>query len=649
MASAHDNDDPFSTTNHRTHPSPDTIFYTIHPDPPTTPSQLHTLNLQILTTLTPFTTAYTWHHTTFTLTPTATHLHGHLRYGDNLDDEWFVVFLLFHISRLFHNLSIRVWDSDGEFLLIEAAFHLPKWVNPETAGNRVFIRGGEVCIVPKKRVPGDMRLEDALRVLVEFPDECRANDDVQSVIKRRVDEFPEKAKRNVHRARVLVLVSVAKVLRQEPCMISLAVEGFYDRDIDNMKHAAKMEKFLPKGREEELVLVLAKMSRAMYAQLMQQKFQAPKCYPMPPVPPKTDQSTYLEAELGMKIACGFEMMYQQKKREEEEGKGSTWEVFRDSLEKSGYFQGLLPGSYEYKRLMENAKEYYKKSAVHHEASEMLSAPVKRIDEILALPLSMDDFKVQEVPSSDDNSWLYGGEEELNSVLTERQREMEQYEEKKKKKQKVKEKINESDSSIPNENDVDLGDIAKLMKAFMDKVSTYKGAEVPEDSDLEDVEFDMDRFMKELGAATMNPAQDVDSDDVEGGSSSDMDFDESEDDSDMEEEPEEHGDMKQKDFTHAYSDVLNDELKSTTLKKSFVRANDHSPYKNEALSGAGDEEMDDNFTPVDVDVNLVKSLLDSFSSQQGLPGPASNLLGLMGKQLPLDDVAKPKHNAKPKDT
>lgn len=48
-----------------------------------------------------------------------------------------------------------------------------------------------------------------------------------------------------------------------------------------------------------------------------------------------------------------------------------------------------------------------------------------------------------------------------------------------------------------------------------------------------------------------------------------------------------------------------------------------------------EDMDEDFTPVDVDVNLVKNLLDSFSSQEGLPGPASNLLGLMGVKLPQD--------------
>lgn len=49
-----------------------------------------------------------------------------------------------------------------------------------------------------------------------------------------------------------------------------------------------------------------------------------------------------------------------------------------------------------------------------------------------------------------------------------------------------------------------------------------------------------------------------------------------------------------------------------------------------------EDMDADFTPVDVDVNLVKSFLDSFASQEGLPGPASNLLGLMGVKLPQDD-------------
>lgn len=150
---------------------------------------------------------------------------------------------------------------------------------------------------------------------------------------------------------------MAHVLRHVPFLISLAVEGFYDRDVDSMKHAAKMEKFLSK--EKELVVVNVKMSRAMYAQLVQQKFQAPSCYPMPSV---SDREAYAEAEIGMKIACGMEMMYQERKKEGEDGKGSGWSKYKENLEKSGYFEGLLCGSKEYKRLMENAEEYYQKSS-----------------------------------------------------------------------------------------------------------------------------------------------------------------------------------------------------------------------------------------------------------------------------------------------
>lgn len=76
------------------------------------------------------------------------------------------------------------------------------------------------------------------------------------------------------------------------------------------------------------------MSRAMYAQLVQQRFQAPRCYPMPD---SSNEGKYVEAELGMKIACGLEMMYQLRKKQTDEGEGSTWEVYRESLGRSGLF------------------------------------------------------------------------------------------------------------------------------------------------------------------------------------------------------------------------------------------------------------------------------------------------------------------------
>lgn len=600
----------------------DTVFFTIYPDSSlsqnskTTP--LQSLHLQILQYLSQYTTNYIWQHEPFTLSPSPSthipHLHGKLKYGDNLEDEWFVVFLLFQTSQKFPNLSIHVWDTDGEFLLIESAFHLPKWVNPETTTNRIFIRNNNLHIVPKDHFPSNPTLENALSYIIQHENNTKAPNQVQLAIKNRIKDYPETAIKNMHRVRVRVPILIAQILKHEPCLISLAVEGFYDRDIDSMKYAAKMERFLPNKSSDEMVEVSVVMSRAMYAQLMQQTFQAPKCYPMP----ARSESVYTSAELGMKIACGFEMIYQVKKQEGLEGKGSTWEVYKESLEKNGYFEGLISGSKEYKRLMENAESYYKKSSLHSRESEIMSAPVKRIDDIIAHCLvSLDEFKNQEIIPSDDDSWLYNGEDELNAALFERQQEMELYDMKNK---KNKEDVGPSSSS--NLNDYDLGDIAKSMQEFVQKMSSFEGAEVPNDRNSEDVDLDVERFMKEI-ESVMNPSNRNDDDDDEE-LDSDMDFDEDDDDED-----------EQKAFMSSYSDALSHELKSTTLDKSFVRAKDPELKKDEGTSNGNEDE----FTPVDVDVNLVKNFLGSFSSQEGLPGPASNLLGLMGLQLPQDHKDK----------
>ncbi|XP_068654766.1 protein ecdysoneless homolog [Aristolochia californica] len=627
--------------------SDDTVFYSLYPDsslsksPSSTASttlldeEFSALHHQILNSIAPFISDYIWQHEPFHLSVSSDpipHFHGKTRFGDNLEDEWFVVFLLFHVSRAFPSLSIQVFDSDGQFLLIEAAFSLPRWLNPETSENRVFIRNGALHTIPKKQFPSNPTLLEALKILSGGVHNTRASDSVQAAISRRVADYPERALRNTHRVTVQVPVSVAWVLKHEPCLISLAVEGFYDRDVDSMKFAAKMEKFLERGKEE-MVRVSVRMSRAMYAQLVQQKFQAPKCYPMPKR--ADNMKGFLEAELGMKIACGFEMIYQMRKRTGSEGKGSTWEVYKKSLENSGYFKGLLPGSKEYRMLMENAEQYYRQGAAFSRTSELMSAPVRRIDEILSLPHSSNDFKDLEVPPSDDDGWLYNGESELNSALEERQKEMDLYESQCRNNQKSKEQNNSCPSSCSQLDDFNFGDIAKSMQAFVQKVSSFEGAEIPENRDSKEVDFDVEHFLKEMESVVGRMGEEASATRVgsdEGNSSaSDMDFDDSDDESNV-------GDENMEDsFMDSYSNALNEELKPTSLHKSFVRANDEpSTIANkEQGTSAASNDIEEDFAPVDVDVNLVKSLLDSFSSQQGLPGPASNLLGLMGLQLPED--------------
>jgi hypothetical protein len=106
--------------------------------------------------------------------------------------------------------------------------------------------------------------------------------------------------------------------------------------------------------------------------------------------------------------------------------------------------------------------------------DILSAPVHRIDEILAMPYSVIEFKGIDLPSSDD-SWLYGGEDELNTELRERQKEMEEYETTKKQR---KQKQSVYGSSKSQSDEFKLGEITESMQEFVHKLSSFEGAEVP---------------------------------------------------------------------------------------------------------------------------------------------------------------------------
>jgi hypothetical protein len=83
------------------------------------------------------------------------------------------------------------------------------------------------------------------------------------------------------------------------------------------------------------------------------------------------------------------------------------------------------------------------------------------------------------------------------------------------------------------------------------------------------------------------------------------------------------------------DVMDRELASSTLARSFER----QPGKGKrdeaqlpARDGDEEDEEDEELEPVDVNMNLLKNLLESFSMQAGGPGPASNLLGELSSVL-----------------
>lgn len=178
----------------------------------------------------------------------------------------------------------RVWDNDGEFLLIEAAYALPRWLKPGTAENRVWLHGGSVHVVPPPRHAGDGRLgptpslAQALAAVASPEVDTAAPPKVLAALQPRLAGYPQRAAEQVHVARAVVPPAVAHLLHAEPQLVAAAVEAFYYRDLDDARAAARMAAFPPGG---SLVPARVAFSRCLYAQAALQEFAVPRGYPLP--------------------------------------------------------------------------------------------------------------------------------------------------------------------------------------------------------------------------------------------------------------------------------------------------------------------------------------------------------------------------------
>ena len=84
-------------------------------------------------------------------------LWGELDFGDAVDDEWAAAWMLLRataeglkVAGRPYRLAARCWDDDGDFLLIEAADALPRWLSPLNSGNRCWLFGGRVHVIPRR-------------------------------------------------------------------------------------------------------------------------------------------------------------------------------------------------------------------------------------------------------------------------------------------------------------------------------------------------------------------------------------------------------------------------------------------------------------------------------------------------------------------
>ncbi|KAH6811412.1 hypothetical protein C2S51_025174 [Perilla frutescens var. frutescens] len=393
------------SSSHFTPKKSGTIFYSVFVDSCVSVAELLTFHISVREVFDGF--YYVWQHGPINISLTDTpvpHLSGHLRFGHSLEEKWFVVSLLFKVSEKFPHSCIRVWDSDvGEFLLSECASHLPKWLTLDSSNTRLFIRRGRLRIVPQSiETPS---LEASLQFFSnEDGDDSVASDAAQLQLKKKIVAVYWDPLRYFEKPRAIVPASVALVMRDVPFLLYPSIEGFYDRNTEEMMmYAEKMERFLPMGKEEKMEEIsVTPVSDVICDQLVRQNFSAPNCYPMPD---KNCIAKYKKAELGMKIACGMEMMYQSKKRQGgagEDHRRSSFEVLVGNLDSMGYFNGILPGSKKYEEIYSAADKYYRDLSWHKTTRfrETVSAAVEKIDKILPLPATAEVFKKQDSsPSS----------------------------------------------------------------------------------------------------------------------------------------------------------------------------------------------------------------------------------------------------------
>ncbi|XP_062863623.1 protein ecdysoneless homolog isoform X2 [Trichomycterus rosablanca] len=604
------------------------------PDAEENQPRLRKLLELILAEIAPLLVGYIWQQQPFNLSfhpekgNVPAHLGGSTVFGDNVEDEWFIVYLLKRITQTFTELAASVQDNDGQFLLIEAADFLPKWLDPDSSENRVFLYRGELHILPDRARPGEAgwprdsvpTVREALQVLHTHGGRCVAEQSIRSAIERRVQGYPGNIRTGLHRAHCYIPAGIAAVLSRRPDLVAPAVSAFYLRDPFDLQACRTFRNFPPDSR----VLASVTFTRCLYAQLQQQSFVPDRRsgYALPP----RSHPHHRAHDLGMKLAHGFEILCSKSERgtvgaESPVSTNPLWRGFLDSLKRNGYFREELEGSLRYRELMTSAEDFFKRSVTNTKDSPD-HGPGEEVLRVLEnTSYSLEELKEKEahLPPEDSDEWLNISPQELDRLLEERGGQRSSLG------SNVQRGAGRSEDEEQQEEEAGytLVAVTQGMKNFINAVSSHEGAEFPRSCLSEPFSFDPETMTSTLDRLLGGQAEELDSDDFDD----DDDDEEEEEDEVVKEGPQTQTGAETLDSLRKYMDEMDQELQTTNVGQSF---------KGGAAGGRapdGPGWTEDDLRPLDVDVNLVTNLLESLSSQAGLAGPASNLLHSLGLRLP----------------
>ena len=606
----------------------DYVEYSIYPvESDNSSINLQNLRDECLAHITPYIVQYMWHKEPFSLVTRKHHLHGRMKIGDNVEDEWYVISMLFKLTVLNSNIVVKVWDQDGEVLLIEAADHLPKWAqDPDTAENRVYIYQNQLHLIPIAQNPSQLTplpvgvpsIEDGVNTVKNFQECTRASNKIQSIIRKRMKSYPDDWSDQEQFTHVIVPEKINNLLKSVPKhLISAAIRCFYTRDVLDLRNCRTLKNFPP----ENLIKVGIPLSKCLYAMLAKQQFKPDKRSNWP-MPPQSNRDEYKASDLGFKLTCGFEMLLAQcngKDKETTIDISSSldelrYERFEKSLFENGYFENELKGSQKWKLLTYQAREYFKSSFAQNDSTDSknddgktFSAQLKHFVTQIAKRESDAGIILEkpiesELPMKppDDDSWLDYEQESFDEMLKSH------FNLEKMGAEKFK------SANIPKEDA-----IPAQMKSFLSAMSNYEGIDSfsAKDSDKDDMNFDLGEFEKTI--KRMANLKDCDNiSDIE--TSDDDDSENSE--VDLMNDSSENMDSEWKEYSHQ----INSELLEAKILSTEA---DEGPI----------ESLDEIDRPINIDTRVFKNILESYKSESSIPGPASTMLQSLGIDMLSDKL------------
>jgi hypothetical protein len=565
------------------------------------------------------TAAYIWNNEKFVLDKAPQRLNepyfvcsGSLDFGDNLEDEWFLVYCLTKLTQRFaKRLCAQVRDYDGEFLLIHTANYLPEWASSGADGrmtNRVFIHAGQLHIIPPATTPAQVSympaagpLDTALhgaKIVFDFGARLTlASSEIQQCLRRRLNLFDETTTM-MHRATCILPAKLVWLIKTNPSLISLAINIFCERDPVDLRLCSQLRTFRP----HDLVNYRVCFTKHLYGKLKYSEYRPEKRHEWPSLNSlmsttlgtTTSNETLVRerSSLGFKLTCAFEIISQQHAKVEK-FQDKPLESYIDRLKSIGYFKDYLEDSQPFFDLMEKAKENFNSqpraaSAATNKLLDSFNDDLAARDDYV-IKLKEEILSEQERERDDSDEWLCVEAPALDDYL-------DMY----------------SRGEVSSAYDFRL--ISNAFKKFLRIPPQNKGENLLDGVKYEQIEA-------AAAAGKDQKLVDFNLEDIEKSLKGFLKIEtDTEDNNNEEEEEEEENDS----FYEIDDDLLENNDESVKSIDNLMEQMDDELRGQKDLSRCSANTDD-----LDLDFNLVTNALESYSSQLGITGPVSNILKSMG--------------------